>query len=62
MLKTIKAISLKNLNEFRMNGGDGAVTLCVQQIEDFLCHMGAVFPVAFLLEADLRLVVLTANV
>ncbi|MDY0150952.1 MAG: hypothetical protein RBS43_01610 [Candidatus Cloacimonas sp.] len=45
-----------------MNGGDGAVTLCVQQIEDFLCHMGAVFPVAFLLEADLRLVVLTANV
>jgi hypothetical protein len=43
------------------NLSDGAILLGVQQIEDFFCHMGAIFPVAFLLETDLRLVVLTAN-
>jgi hypothetical protein len=39
-----------------------AVTLCVQQVEDFFCNMGAVFPVAFLLETNLRLVAFIANV
>jgi hypothetical protein len=41
---------------------DGTILPGVQQIEDFFCYLSAVVPLAFLLEANLRLIAVTAYI